>query len=122
MKKISELNSNEGLDVLVELTPLVKSLASHKSLISQFKALAEIPEADRTAPTFEADIMARLIPVWYKDCRDDILAIIGVMNGMTAEEVNAKGALWVLEETGALFSDVDFIGFFRSFVVVAPTE
>lgn len=122
MRKISELGTNESLDVIVAITPLVEKLATCKGFIDEFKAFAELGEEERTAPGAGAKLYARLVPIWFDECRAETLGIIKTVDGMTDEELEEKGAFWVLRETDALFTDEDFINFFKSFVVIAPTE
>lgn len=122
MRKIAELPTDEGLDVLVEITPYVRTLASCESLIDEFKAIANMTEDERGKPDFSANVLARIIPVWFKECRADLLKIVQIVNGSGDEEMSRLGAMRAFEEVGLLFNDPDFLSFFRSFVVMAPTE
>jgi hypothetical protein len=122
MRKFSEIPQLESLDVLVEITPYVKALASRDSLIDEFKAIATATDDERSAADFSATIVARLVPVWLKECRAELLEIIRIINGVSEDEMSKVSGVKVFEEIGELFSDTDFMRFFRSFVVQKPTE
>ena len=122
MRKIAELSTNDGLDVLVEITPYVRTLATNDALIGELKALYASSAEDRQTPTFAAEMLARLIPVWCRDCRAELMAIVRTLGGYSEDELAGLGAVRAFEEMGALFNDPDFVNFFRSFVVMKPTE
>lgn len=118
--RISELPTDRGLDVLIEIMPYVKKLAECESLTGLFEDVAKTTEDERGAETFAAMVLEKLVPIWLKDCREELLAIIGVIDGMSDEDIQEMGALKAFERMGELFNDTDFVVFFRSFVAIQP--
>lgn len=122
MRKIAELPTDEGLDVMVEITPSVKALADSKEMMALFKEIADDTEEERASVGYMSRMLPKLIPVWFKTCRNDLLHIVRVVGGHTEEGMRSMGAPKAIEEAFLLFNDADFIGFFSSFVVATPKE
>ena len=120
--KISELPTDRGMDVLVEITPYVKKLASCKSLLDVYGKLAKTPEEERNSDGFAAKTLSALIPVWMKECRAELLNIIRIVDGVTEEDIQKLGAIKAFERIGELFGDSDFMSFFVSFVEKNPMK
>lgn len=122
MRKIAELSRDEGLDVLVEITPYVRSLATTEALLKEMKAWHTMSAEDRMEPTFVPDMVARLVPLWCRECRADLMAIVKILGGYSDDDLDGMNAVCAFEEMASVFNDPDFVNFFTSFVVMKPAE
>lgn len=122
MKRLSELSTLEGLDVIVAITPYVQKLAKCESLLDEFKAMAAATDDEKAATGYAAEVLGKLVPVFFRDARAELLEIIRIINGMTTDDMATLGVIKAFEAVGELFADPDFITFFRSFVVMKPEE
>jgi hypothetical protein len=124
--KISELSTDKGLDVLVELTPYVSSIATSETLTAELKKLAETKRESLKSQlqqlVFGADMFSRLIPILLKERRNDVYGIISVLNEKPVEEVAAQNIMKTVAEIREIFSDGDLLSFFKSFVERKPTK
>jgi hypothetical protein len=124
--KISELSTDKGLDVLVELTPYVSSIATSETLTAELKKLAETKRESLKSQlqqlVFGADMFSRLIPILLKERRNDVYGIISVLNEKPVEEVATQNIMKTVAEIREIFSDGDLLSFFKSFVERKPTK
>ena len=116
-RKISELKSSKGLDVLVSLTPHVKALASVESLVGLFEELRNADDETKAQNGYAANILEKLVMSWLRDCRGELFEIIKILDGVSDEDIEDMGAFAVFARITELFKDPEFMGFFRSFVV-----
>lgn len=126
MLKISELTTEAGLDVFVELTPYVAGIATSESLNAELTALAETPQNTVKSKlqqlVFGADVFSRLIPILLKERRADIYGIISVLNGQTVEEIAEQNIMLTIAQIREVFKDEKLLSFFKSFVGTAPKK
>lgn len=124
--KISELSTDKGLDVLVELTPYVSSIATSETLTAELKKLAETKRESLKSQlqqlVFGADMFSRLIPILLKERRNDVYGIISVLNEQPIEEVASQNIMKTVAQIREIFSDGDLLSFFKSFVDRKPTK
>lgn len=124
--KISELSTDKGLDVLVELTPYVANIATSESLNREIRKLAETKVADLKSRlqqiVFGADMYSRLIPILLKERRNDVYGIIAVLNEKPVDEIAGQNIMQTIAQIREIFSDRDFLDFFKSFVGGKPEK
>lgn len=124
--KISELSTDKGLDVLVELTPYVSNIATSETLTAELKKLAETKRESLKSQlqqlVFGADMFSRLIPILLKERRNDVYGIISVLNEQPIEEVASQNIMKTVAQIREIFSDGDLLSFFNSFVERKPTK
>lgn len=124
--KISELSTDKGLDVLVELTPYVSSIATSETLTAELKKLAETKRESLKSQlqqlAFGADMFSRLIPILLKERRNDVYGIISVLNEQPIEDVASQNIMKTVAQIREIFSDGDLLSFFKSFVERKPTK
>lgn len=118
MRKLKEFGTSEGLDIYVQLTEPTAALANNAALKDMLLAAAK---AKREGDEAEQDIATarKLIPLLLKECREQVMQIIGIINGDDAE---AYGAAKFYEEMLHWMQDTDFWTFFASFVEMNPAE
>ena len=110
MKKLTEMNTDELLDVYCRIAPALEE-------ITQGKRWAEIAEAgkDLTVKT----MLTRVLPIILADHREAFYTILAAMNGKTAEEIKAQPMPETMRDLTALMQE-DFGDFFAQFSTAAP--
>lgn len=124
--KISELTTDRGLDVLVEITPYVSNIATSENLAAELKKLAETPASSLKSSlqqvVYGADVFSRLIPILLKERREDVYGILSVLNEKPIEQVASQNIMQTISEIREVFSDKDMLSFFKSFVGTQPKK
>lgn len=124
--KISELSTDRGLDVLVEITPYVSNIATSETLAVELKKLAETPvsglKSSLQQMVFGADVFSRLIPILLKERRNDVYGILAVLNEKPIEEIAEQNIMQTISMIREVFSDKDMLSFFKSFVGTPPRK
>ena len=112
--KISELTTEQGLDVICEIVPFVASIIEDESLAAELQRKLKITGEASKAEVYAAGIekMTKLIPILLKSHRDDVYGIVAAINGKTAEEVAAQSALKTAAEIKDIVTDMAFKDFF----------
>ena len=116
--KISELNTDQGCDVLCAITPAVANIATDADFVNAFNL--KLKREDIATPIQQvsatAKILTNLIPLMLKTHRNDVYEIIATLNCMNVDEVSRLGFL----KTAALIRDVikdkEMLDFFKSCV------
>lgn len=126
MRKISELSTDAGLDVFVELTPYIANIATSETLNAELAAMAETRtntiKSKFQQLVFGADVFSRLIPILLKERRADVYGIISVLNEQTVEEIAAQNIMQTMAQIREVFKDEQLLAFFKSFVGTAPKK
>lgn len=124
--RLSELTTENGLDVLCELTPYIANIATCEALNKELRVLANTPKASIKSSlqqvVFGADMFSRLIPILLKDRRADVYGILSILNEKDIEEIQTQNILFTISEIRELFRDEDLVNFFKSFVGTKPKE
>lgn len=124
--KISELTTDRGVDVLVQITPHVSSIATNAHLADELKKIAEVPANTLKSKfqelVFGADVFSRLIPILLKENREDFYAILAIINEKNVEDIASQNIIETISMIRELFSDKTLINFFKSFVDTPPKK
>lgn len=114
--KLSELTTEQAVDVLCELTPYIANIIGDKALLDELgkkfdskgKSVAELY-------TYGAQKCAMLVSVLLKDHRADVFGILSVLNDTTAEAVEKQNVLTTILQIRSVFKDKELLDFFKSF-------
>lgn len=115
MRKLSDLTTDECLDVLCEITPHVASIVADEEIMAAIGKAA--PKKDLTAAGTVMVAMARVtkcIPLLVKTHRDDVYAILASVGGMTVEEIAKQNTIITLTQIRAVCKDKELLDFFKS--------
>ncbi len=114
--KLSELNTEQAVDVLCELTPYIANITGDKALLDELgKKFDSKGKSAAELYTYAAKKCAALAPVLLKDHRTDMFGILSVLNGTTAEAVAKQNVLTTILQIRAIFKDKELLDFFKSF-------
>lgn len=118
MIKLSELNTDESLDLLCDLTPYVSEIAEDKEVIKLFsekvklKANASEEEFKRVTIKATIDKVGKLVPVFLKKHREAIYNILSILNTKDVEEIKKQKITITINEIKTVLLDQDFLDFF----------
>ena len=118
MIKLTELNTDESLDLLCDLTPHVSEIVEDKEVIKIFsekvklKANASEEEFKRVTIKATIDKVSKLVPVFLKKHREAIYNILSILNTKTVEEIKKQKIIITINEIKTVLMDQDFLDFF----------
>jgi len=114
--KISQLTSEEFLDVVCAITPYVENIISDSDLMDTIgKAVPHEGVTRAGVLLLGAEKLASLVPIIAKTHRSDVYGIIAAVNGMESETVARQNALKTAMQIRDIVRDRELLSFFRSF-------
>lgn len=113
--KLSELSTDETMDVLCEITPAVQCILKDENLSSAIGKSADIKGMTPAGVIMLAvDRFSEAVPILVKTHRDDVFQILASVNRISKEDVaKQKFAVTLLQIDDAIH-DEDLISFFKS--------
>ncbi len=118
MKKISQLTTDEALDVFCELTPYINDIVSDEELVEEIKRKidkngdGELSRIEMLR--FGVDKINKIIPIVLKKKREALLGIIAVMTDSELEDIKKQNIIITLAQVRDLAKDKDLMDFVRS--------
>lgn len=114
--KLSELTTDETLDVLCEITPCVERIVKDEKIINIAGKAIDTKGMTQTGVLMEAlDRIGALVPAMLKDHRSDIYCILGAVNRVDPAEIAAQKLTVTLMQIDEILHDEDLLVFFKSF-------
>ena len=122
--KISNFSTTEGLNVLCEIAPYVINITSDEGLLNELRSAISPGKAVTYAEwvTLGAQKITKLIPIIFKNRRNDILNIVSVVNNKTLAEIEEQNILVTAKQIRDIAQDKDMIDFFVSCTVSEVIE
>lgn len=125
--KLSQLSTDNGIDILVEITPHVESIANDKFVAEEIRRLMDncdekSGKSDLKWISVLTSTLCRMIPFLFKEKRYDLYSILAVLYDMSIEEIKAQSLIVTMRMVKDIFSDKDFILFFKKSVPTQPLE
>lgn len=118
MRKISQLTTDEALDVFCELTPHINEIVSDDELLSEIKRkLDKNGDSKLTRGElllFGVEKINKIIPIVLKKKRDALLGIIAAMTDSELEDIKKQNIIITLAQVRDLAKDKDLMDFVRS--------
>ena len=114
--KISDLNTDNALDVLCEITPYISGILEDAELRLELKRKLDMGENASPVEIYAAAIRkaAKLVPVLLKTHRADVYGIVAAINSVTPEEVAEQNILKTVADITEIVTDKAFKDFFAS--------
>lgn len=111
--KLSDVKGDRTLDVIADLIDPIANIAQDKDVSEMFKRQA-VPEGMEAREFFTAR-MRKGMPALLKGHKDDIIAILATIEGVTPDEYAASLNLAkIIKDFMELVTDEAFIGFLSS--------
>lgn len=118
MRKLSDLGTDECLNVMCEITPYISNIVSDQELMENLGK-----GVDKKGMTNVGVIMLGIkrmftaVPLLLKNHREDIYNVVSTVGGeMTVEEIAAQNIMVTLNQVRSLSHDKVLIDFFKSWV------
>lgn len=111
--KIAEFSTDEGLDVLCEITTPLGNIVNDKDLT---KALQNKIDKNATEAEYMlkgTQMISEIIPVVLKTHRDDLYHILGALNKKPVEEIGSQSIIETVNQVKELMGDKDLQSFFK---------
>lgn len=114
--KISEISTDNAMDVLCELTPYVTNIVTDENLVGELKKAIDFKEANTMAEkiALTAGKITKIIPIILKNRKSDVFGIVGVLNGKTIEEVAKQNIIVTMKQIRDIAKDKELLDFFKS--------
>ena len=113
MRKLSDLGTDECMDVLCTIAPSIQAIVDDKDIMNALgKAI------DKNGLTAAGVLMAatsKLVgaaPMLFKTHREDVYKIISTVGGITVEDVKAQNMLDTMRQMKEILQDKPLLDFF----------
>lgn len=114
--KLSQLSTDEALNVLCEITPYVSNITEDKDVMETIGTAISTDGLTKIGVTIAAaDRFTKLIPVLLKTHRDDVYGIVATVNGMDVEDIKKQNIIKTMGQVRDVFRDKELLDFFKSF-------
>lgn len=114
--KLSDLTTDETLDVLCEITPCVERIVKDESIINTIGTAMDISGMTKTGVLMAGlDRIGAMVPLLLRGHRADLYHILGAVNRIDPAEISAQKLTVTLTQIEEVFHDEELLAFFRSF-------
>lgn len=115
-KKVSQLSTDEFLDLICTITPYVTNIASDKDLM---ETIGKAVQKDGMTPAgvliLGMEKLSSLVPIIAKTHRADLYGIVAAVNGMEVEQMAKQNIIQTGAQIRAIVKDKELLDFFKSF-------
>lgn len=113
--KLSQLTTDEALDVLCEITPYVASIVSDEGLMDTIGKSVKKEGVTRAGMMLlGAEKLSKIVPVVMKDHRSDVYGIIAAVNKMNVGKIANQNVIKTSMQIREICKDKELLDFFRS--------
>ncbi len=116
MRKISELTTDNAVDVICEIMPYVDDILTEEELMNEIKAKINLSEGATKFEFFAVLIekISKIAPILLKKKRDSVYGILAAFNEKTVEEIGKQNFIITLRQITALVKDKQVMELFTS--------
>lgn len=113
MKKFKDLQVNEGLDTLADLSVAIGTLLLDDEFSGSVDEIAKIyadnkPKLKRLVKP----VLMKFIPLLAKKYRKELYSIVAVIDGTSQADLQKLSIVEFINKVFAILNDDDFLGFF----------
>ena len=114
--KISEISTDNAMDVLCELTPYVTNIVTDEDLVGELKKAIDFKEANTMAEkmALTAEKITKIIPIILRNRKNDVFGIVGVLNEKTIDEIAKQNIIVTMKQIRDIAKDKELLDFFKS--------
>lgn len=114
--KLSDLTTDETLDVLCEITPCVERIVKDEGIINTIGTAVDTKGMTKTGVLMAGlDRIGAMVPLLLRDHRADLYHILGAVNRIDPAEIAAQKLTVTLTQIDEAIHDEELLTFFRSF-------
>lgn len=116
MRKISELTTDNAVDVICEIMPYVDDILTEEELMNEIKAKINLSEGATKFEFFAVLIekISKIAPILLKKKRDSVYGILAAFNEKTVEEIGKQNFIITLRQITTLVKDKRVMELFTS--------
>jgi len=114
--KVSQLSTDQALDVLCRLTPHISNITSDAALVETLGKVVNAGDGLNKYGSFMlvADRLGESVPILLKTHREDVYGILSILNEKEPEEVAKQSLMETLRQLREVFLDKELMAFFKS--------
>lgn len=116
--KLSEMTTGQAADAMILIAEPVANISADPQVTSALSNYSKAQKSGKTVAETFGKIIGKLAPVLLKDHRADIYAVLSVLTGKTAVEIDGQKITQTIADLKACW-DGDLADFFKS---AADTE
>ena len=113
MRKLSDLGTDECLDVLCAIAPSIQAIVEDKDIMTALgKAIDKKGLTKAGVLMTAASKLVGAVPLLFKAHREDVYNILSTVGGVTVEEVKAQNMLDTMQQLKEILQDRPLLDFF----------
>ena len=113
MRKLSDLGTDECLDVLCTIAPSIQAIVEDKDIMTALgKAIDKKGLTKAGVLMAAASKLVGAVPLLFKAHREDVYNILSSVGGVTVEEVKAQNVLDTMQQLKEILQDKPLLDFF----------
>lgn len=113
MRKLSDLGTDECLDVLCTIAPSIQAIVEDKDIMTALgKAIDKKGLTKAGVLMAAASKLVGAVPLLFKAHREDVYNILSSVGGVTVEEVKAQNMLDTMQQMKEILQDKPLLDFF----------
>ena len=114
--KISEISTDNAMDVLCELTPYVTNIVTDEDLVGELKKAIDFKEANTMAEKIAliTGKFTKILPLILKKRKADLFSILASLNEKTIEEIGSQNVIKTMSQIKDIAKDKELLDFFKS--------
>jgi hypothetical protein len=113
MRKLSDLGTDECLDVLCTIAPSIQAIVEDKDIMTALgKAIDKKGLTKAGVLMTAASKLVGAVPLLFKAHREDVYNILSSVGGVTVEEVKAQNMLDTMQQLKEILQDKPLLDFF----------
>lgn len=121
--KLSELSTDEALDVLCEITPFVSNIVTDDSVMETVgKAVKKEGMTKAGVMLLGLEKFNKIVPILLKTHRPDVYGILSIVNGVDVGIISKQNIMKTATQIREIFQDEELISFFKSCVQQGKKE
>lgn len=116
--RLSEMNTEQTMDLLVNITPAIMEIVKDEELIKVFservkpkKGMSK-EEINKLAMNKGFEKIGKLVPMLLGNHRNNIYTILAEINGKSIDEVKSQNPIKTIGQIQELLQDKELISFF----------
>lgn len=114
--KLSQMSTDQAMDVLCEITPYIANIASDDDLLAELRNAVDPGEVSTKAELMAKGVekITKLAPIVLKKRKPDVFGILAALNGKTIEEISKQNIIATMLQVREVIKDKELMDFFRS--------
>ena len=113
MRKLSDLGTDECMDVLCTIAPSIQAIVEDKDIMSTLgKAIDKKGMTTAGVLMTAASKLVGAVPMLFKTHREDVYNILSSVGGVTVDEVKSQNMLDTMQQIKEILQDKPLLDFF----------